>query len=367
MVISTRSLFAASCVALIAAVGCGGSSPTGPSDQSGATIAGVVNGGNMTSPLSSASAGLSGAAAPSGMTVSVAGTNLSAVVDVLGHFQIAGVPPGDVQLRFTSLNVNASVQISNVGQQELVEIQVSVTGSTATVVSDVRTTGKVSLCHKEGNGSYHLIDVSVSAEPAHREHGDGEVGDPVPGDDTKVFDANCRPVTLGVRIVKSTNGQDANEAPGPTLNVGSPVTWTYVVTNTSEVQLTNVKVVDDRNVVVNCNGQTTLAAGQSMTCTGSGLATLGQYRNVGTVTADSAAGVVTHSDASHYLGVDPNQTGDEDGPKVQLCHKTGNGSYHLIEVSVNAEPAHRAHGDGKVGEAVPGNAGKVFTASCGVQ
>jgi hypothetical protein len=58
---------------------------------------------------------------------------------------------------------------------------------------------------------------------------------------------------------------------------------------------------------------------------------------------------------------------DEEGPKVQLCHRTGAGFYVLIEVSVNAEPAHRAHGDGKVCDAVPGNAGKVFGPGCQVQ
>ena len=100
-----------------------------------------------------------------------------------------------------------------------------------------------------------------------------------------------------------------------------------------------------------------------MTCSGSGVATLGQYRNVGTVTATWIGGTVTASDPSHYLGVSPD---DEAGPKVQLCHKTGNGSYHLIEVSINAEPAHRAHGDGKIGEAVPGTAGEVFGAGCSV-
>jgi hypothetical protein len=42
----------------------------------------------------------------------------------------------------------------------------------------------------------------------------------------------------------------------------------------------------------------------------------------------------------------------------QLCHRTGNGSYHMIEVSVSAEPAHRGHGDGMVGEEVPGSPGR---------
>ena len=82
---------------------------------------------------------------------------------------------------------------------------------------------------------------------------------------------------------------------------------------------------------------------------------------MGTVTANWTGGQVTASDPSHYLGVAPD---DGEGPKVQLCHKTGNGSYHLIDVSINAEPAHRAHGDAKIGEPVPGNAGKVFGAGC---
>jgi hypothetical protein len=51
---------------------------------------------------------------------------------------------------------------------------------------------------------------------------------------------------------------------------------------------------------------------------------------------------------------------------VRLCHRTGNGRYQPIEISINAEPAHRAHGDGKIGEAVPGVTGKVFGAGCSV-
>jgi hypothetical protein len=238
---------------------------------------------------------------------------------------------------------------------------VQLNGSTASIVSEVRSNGKVLLCHRTESGTYQSIDVSVSAEPAHRAHGDAKVGEPVPGDASKVFDQNCRPVGASVSIKKSTNGEDANDAPGPSITVGSPVAWTYEVRNTGTMPLTGVVVVDDRGVRVTC-GQTALAVGQSITCTGSGTATLGQYRNVGTVTATWTGGQVSDSDPSHYLGVPPDN--DEAGPKVQLCHKTGNGSYHLIDVSINAEPAHRAHGDGKIGDPVPGNAGKVFGAGC---
>jgi hypothetical protein len=193
--------------------------------------------------------------------------------------------------------------------------ELTITEAAATIVNEVRSAGKVSVCHITGNGSYHLIVVSVNAEPAHRAHGDGAIGDRVPADKTKVFDANCQAVTAvvaDVRIKNSTNGQDADQAPGPTIAVGSPVAWQYVVTNTGQVSLTNVVVADDRGVAVSCPS-TTLAIGQSMTCTGSGVATAGQYTNVGTATANSAAGRVKDSDASHYFG---QQISPEDERKV---------------------------------------------------
>jgi hypothetical protein len=355
----TRSLIVVVCLAMVVA-GCGGG-PTGPSSRSGATIAGTVQvmGGAALAP---------GASAASGLTVSIVGTSLSAAVESSGYFQIPGAPSGTIQLLFRDAVVNATVQISNVGSSQLVEIVVQVSGTSATVVSDERTESKVTMCHRTESGetgSYHSISVSQSAEPAHRAHGDGKVGDKVPASTAMVFDQNCQPSGPAVEIVKSTNGEDANQAPGPTVTVGNTVTWTYVVKNVGTVALSNVVVTDDRGVSVTCPG-TTLAVGQSITCTATGVAVQGQYRNVGTVTASSSTVAVTDSDASHYFGRLPDDD-DDDGPKVQLCHRTGSGSYQLIEVSVSAEPAHRAHGDAKVGEAVPGSPGKVFGGSCSVQ
>jgi hypothetical protein len=296
--------------------------------------------------------------------VAVAGTNLSTNVESSGYFQIGSVPEGNVQLQFRDATVNATAQLSNVRQNEFIEIQVQVSGANATILSESRSEGKVTLCHRTGNGTYQKIDVSVNAEPAHRDHGDAKVGERVPGTQLQVFDENCRVVGPAVEIQKLTNGEDADNPPGPSILVGSPVNWTYVVTNTGTIQLTGITVTDTKGVAVSCPS-TTLNPGLSMTCTGSGTATLGQYSNVGNVSANSASGTVTDSDPSHYRGV--TQQTEEEGPKVQLCHKTGNGSYHLIEVSINAEPAHRAHGDGKIGEPVPGQAGKVFGSGCRVQ
>lgn len=108
-----------------------------------------------------------------------------------------------------------------------------------------------------------------------------------------------------IDIEKHTNGNDADSAPGPTLVIGDTVNWSYIVTNTSEVALSNVAVVDDQGVTVTCPGAT-LAAGADMTCTASGTVTAGQYANLGTVTADYVAPSgdvqVTDSDPSHYIG-----------------------------------------------------------------
>jgi hypothetical protein len=320
-----RPQFVALSLALAVVAGCTGGSgnPGSPSGGAGATIAGTVS--------------------RSAETVAVANTSLSAAVDGSGHFQIGGVPTGNVQLKFKGAAVDATAQVSNVAPDEFIEIQVQVSGASATILNESRSAGKVSLCHSTGNGEYHLIDVSVNAEPAHRAHGDAKVGEPVPGTQRQVFDANCRPTGPAVKIEKSTNGEDADDAPGPSIVVGSPVTWRYVVTNTGTINLTGVVVVDDRGVAVNCASQTNLPAGQTMTCSGTGVATLGQYSNVGKVTAASALGSVDDSDPSHYLGIAP--TPPPSSGEMTICHiPPGNFSArHTITIGVSAWPAHQGH------------------------
>ncbi len=361
--VKTRLVQLGAGMGLLLAVGCGGSSPASPSSTpaGGGGATNAVIAGTVSSSQSGPSL--------SGLRAEVAGTNISTAVEDSGAFQLSGVPAGSVRLQFRNSTINAGANIADVKPDQMIQVQVQLNGTSAVIVQEQRS-AKVSLCHKEGNGSYHLIDVSVDAESAHRAHGDGKIGDPVPGQTGMTFDAECRPAGASVDIEKFTNGEDADSAPGPQLLVGSAVTWRYVVVNTGTLNLTSVAVVDDKGVSVSC-GQVTLAPAATMTCTGTGVATLGQYRNVGTVTANwvngSTSGTVTDSDPSHYLGIAVQPPDNGEGPKVVLCHKTGNGSFHSIEVSVNAEPAHRAHGDGKIGVPVPGQPGKIFNASCGVQ
>src|SRR3989442_670741 len=111
--------------------------------------------------------------------------------------------------------------------------------------------------------------------------------------------------TPRITLVKKTNGTDNDTGTGPLVAVGSTVTWTYVVTNTGNVTLSNLTVSDDKAGAVSCPG-TTLAPGATITCTKSGTAIAGQYTNIGTVTASNGAGqTVTASNPDNYFGVAP--------------------------------------------------------------
>ncbi len=113
----------------------------------------------------------------------------------------------------------------------------------------------------------------------------------------------CLSAPAAIVVEKSTNGEDADDLPGPTVIAGSTVTWTYFVVNTGGVTLNSVALIDDKEGAITCP-QTTLASGASMTCTKTGIAGTGQYSNTATVTGvrvDNGQ-AVQDTDPSHYNG-----------------------------------------------------------------
>lgn len=105
--------------------------------------------------------------------------------------------------------------------------------------------------------------------------------------------------TAGIQLVKSTNGQDADTTPGPSIAVGGTATFTYVVTNTGTVPLATVTVTDDNGTSgdpsddfaptlqsgdTNSNGL--LDTTETWTYQATRTVTAGQYTNVGSVTAN---------------------------------------------------------------------------------
>jgi plastocyanin len=124
-------------------------------------------------------------------------------------------------------------------------------------------------------------------------------------------------------LQKSTNGQDADTAPGPSVLVGETVTWTYSVRNSGNVTLFNVVVSDDNGTPADDNDDFTVCTiasldpGGSETCSAEGTATEGQYANLGTATGSPQGDLpeVSASDPSHYFGVLPE-------PQIELQKST---------------------------------------------
>jgi len=96
-------------------------------------VSGVVNGG--TSGVSATVPTVTG-----GMTVTVVGTNIIATTDGAGRFALTGVPAGDIQLHFSAAGIGATLVIAGVGEQEQIQIDVTVSGANATLNAQHRTT-----------------------------------------------------------------------------------------------------------------------------------------------------------------------------------------------------------------------------------
>ena len=110
------------------------------------------------------------------------------------------------------------------------------------------------------------------------------------------------PLPPGLHLEKRTNGVHATAAPGPSIKIGQPVLWEYIVENTGAVRLSDLQVSDDRGVAVSCP-KNVLDPGDRMTCAGHGVAEACQYQNVGTATARTPDGQsVSAEDVSHYFG-----------------------------------------------------------------
>ncbi len=105
-----------------------------------------------------------------------------------------------------------------------------------------------------------------------------------------------------ISITKLVNDQWSPDPTALTVTAGNAMTWTYVITNTSNITLYHIVVNDDRKVSVTCPTDT-LEPTLSLTCTGHGIAVEGVYSNTGTVSAQAPGGtLVSSSSTSYYVG-----------------------------------------------------------------
>jgi len=94
---------------------------------------------------------------------------------------------------------------------------------------------------------------------------------------------------------------DADVPPGPYIIEYDPAFWTFVISNTGNVELTTVVVTD--TVLGQICTMDSLAAGAAESCTAISLAVEGQQENLGFATAQYGGDTVGDQDPCHYFGV----------------------------------------------------------------
>ncbi len=204
---------------------------------------------------------------------------------------------------------------------------------------------------------------------------------PVTDDDP----ANSFGSSPGLTVVKSVNGDDANSAPGVFVDPGDPITFTYVVTNTGNVDLTGVTLSDDAGtaatgddfaptlVLGDTDNDGVLDVGEVWTYTATDTAVVGQYTNTASVSGNAPGttnpdgsttpGVTLEDDdVANAFGVDPgidvvkSVNGDDansapgiyvtvSGPLTWTYEVTNTGNIALASVGVNDDAGTAATGD----------------------
>ncbi len=220
--------------------------------------------------------------------------------------------------------------VTNTGTLDLVNVVVTDDQEGQICVLPSLPVGESASCNFVGVatlGDYANL-ATVVADPVD-ENGDPATdanGDPIPSpsdEDPSHYTGVDDPVA-GIVVEKTTNGADADSPVGadvPVVFAGEMVTWQYTVTNTGTVDLANVTVVDDMEGQI-CD-IALLPAGGVATCNFSGIAGVGLYANVATVTGDpidengdpavdSNGDPIpdpTDEDPSHYQGEEVPQVG----------------------------------------------------------
>ena len=200
-------------------------------------------------------------------------------------------------------SINWQYEVRNTGSEPLANISV-IDDQGVNVVYQVGDVNGNDLLDITETWLYTGFGVAVAGQYANRAtaSGDGSLETVTDQDPSHYFGLD-----LQIDIEKSTNGEDADVAPGPALPRGATVNWTYTVRNVGNYPIDTWSVVDDQEGVINCPKIVLVPGGPAAICTKLGVATEGQYRNVALVSAPNPAGGVpaTDTDPSHYFGASP--------------------------------------------------------------
>ncbi|MCT7950424.1 hypothetical protein NG798_11540 [Ancylothrix sp. C2] len=148
-------------------------------------------------------------------------------------------------------------------------------------------------------------DFGVRLTSVGTEGGKREDSSKLSGEVTQSFTANPQ-----INIDKVT-GNGTTKGDGLTILEGENVTWTYTVTNTGNVELSNISLNDDQIGAISnlVSGDTDkdnkLDTNETWVYNATGTATEGDYSNIGLVSGSYNGTTVTDSDPSSYFGANP--------------------------------------------------------------
>lgn len=139
-----RRHFSALVVAVLfsVAAACSSNNPSSPSSNDGISVSGsIVGSGSGASGASFSGLGSGPSSSvniPAGLTITVVGTNSTAVVSSNGTFTLNGVPAGNVTLRLNGPGWQSLISLLELQTGQIVTITITLEGSSATLDTDLR-------------------------------------------------------------------------------------------------------------------------------------------------------------------------------------------------------------------------------------
>jgi murein DD-endopeptidase MepM/ murein hydrolase activator NlpD len=227
------------------------------------------------------------------------GSTPSIDIELSVNGEDSDTPPGSYLLKGD--NVTWTYSINNTGTVSLEDIEIIDDNMDLICSIDSLLPGESSSCTVEESvecgqqGKNIFVSINYTST-------DGEIQ--VTDEDSSFYFGACPDLKLD----KFTNGYDADSTPG--IQVGDSVKWNYVITNTGNVPLTNLSLMDDKEGIIPCL-KDTLEVGDSIECEHIGVVEYGYYENIANIIGEFNGFEVYAEDKGVYYGY---EEGDDWAP-----------------------------------------------------